>query len=80
MLQLGELHWHYSNHIFPDCCHFVAVKEEVSYRSQVQKLVPQISVLGLLLLTMYMLHLGDIIKNTELVFMVTQTTLSSIFL
>ncbi len=39
---------------------FVAVNEEVSYRSQVQYEVPQGSVLGPLLITLYMLPLGNI--------------------
>ncbi len=42
---------------------FIAVNEEVSYRSQVQYGVPQGSVPGPLLFTLYMLPLGNIIKK-----------------
>ncbi len=59
----SALAWFKSYHQLSDGHQFVAVNEEVSYRLQVQYGVPQGSVLGLLLFTLYMLLLGDIIRD-----------------
>ncbi len=47
---------------------FIAVNEEVSYRSQVQYGVPQGSVLGPFIFTLYMLPLGNIIRKHRVSF------------
>ncbi len=58
-----------------DCHQFVAVNEEVSYQSQVQYGVPQGSVLGTLLFTLYMLPLGGIIRKPGISFYADDTLL-----
>ncbi len=74
----SELTWFKS--YVSDRHQFIAVNEEVSYRSQVQYGVPQGSVLGPLLFTLYMYHWDISSGNTGFDFTVMMMILSSIFL
>ncbi len=57
----SALEW-FKSYLF-DWLQFVAVNEEVSYRSQVQYGVSRGSVLGPFLFMLYVLPLGDIIRD-----------------
>ncbi len=57
----SALEW-FKSYLF-DWLQFVAVNEEVSYRSQVQYGVSRGSVLGSFLFMLYVLPLGDIIRD-----------------
>lgn len=62
-----------------DCYHFVCLNGEKSKITSVDYGVPQGSMLGHLLFSIYMLPLGNIIRNMELISTVMLMTLNYIF-